>query len=261
MKNLLTILSLAAIVMLTAGCQSEKINKLKLALEEANKQCPMDMGEIGQMSSIEFDDDAMEVQFHYTINEDALSIDELKKTSNETARDQLKLLFSREENKKMLDQMIDAEVGLGAIYKGDSSGETLKVTLSLDDLKEIKDNPMSETEINRQLLKNMITQENKLYPTNIESGMDIIRSYDDGDYLVYDICIEEETYDFVLCKDAVESGEAKANISTSFADPMIKRIFKIIVPLEKGLKYHYYGSKTGESFDVTFTPDELNRYM
>lgn len=261
MKKILTILSLAAIVIMAAGCQSEKVNKLKLALEEANKQCPVDMGEMGQMSSIEFDDDAMEVQFHYTINEDALSIDELKKTSNETARDQLKLLFSREENKKMLDQMIDAEVGLGAIYKGDSSGETLKVTLSLDDLKKIKDNPVSETEINRQLLKNMITQENKLYPTNIESGMDIIRSYDDGDYLVYDICIEEETYDFVLCKDAVESGEAKANISTSFADPMIKRIFKIIVPLKKGLKYHYYGNKTGDSFDVTFTPDELGCYM
>lgn len=258
MKKLLTILSLAAIVIMAAGCQSEKVNKLKLALEEANKQCPVDMGEFGQMSSIEFDDDAMEVQFHCAVNEDAISIDEL---NNETARDQLKLIFSRDKTKKMLDRMIEAEVGLSAIYKGRVSGETAKVTLSLADLKEIKDNTMSENEINRQLLKNMLAQEQTQYPMNLGTGMDVVKSYDDGDYLVYDICIDEDMPDCVLYKDAVETGEAKANISTSFADPMIKRIFKIIVPLEKGLKYHYYGSKTGESFYVTYTPDELSLYM
>lgn len=258
MKKLLTILSLAAIVIMAAGCQSEKVNKLKLALEEANKQCPVDMGEMGQMSSIEFDDDAMEVQFHCAVNEDAISIDEL---NNETARDQLKLIFSRDKTKKILDQMIEAEVGLSAIYKGRVSGEIAKVTLSLADLKEIKDNPMSENEINRHLLKNMLAHDQTQYPKNLGTGMDVVKSYDDGDYLVYDICLDEDIPDYVLYKDVFETDEAKANMSTGFADPMVKHLLKIIVPLGKGLKYHYYGNKTGESFDVTYTPDELSLYM
>ena len=254
-------MSLVAIVVISAGCQNEKVNKLKAALERANRQCPVNMGETGELSSIEFDDDAMEVQFHYTINEVVAAIDELKDANDDFAVDQLRLLFSKGENQNMLDQMIDAEVGLSVIFKGATSGETVKVTLSLDDLKEIKENPMSADEINRQLLKNMIAQENKIYPMNIERGMDIIRSYDDGDYLVYDIEIEEETPNFIIYKNSVETGEAKNNISFGFSDPMVKQVLKVIVPLKKGLKYHYYGNKTGDSFDVTFTPDELGCYM
>lgn len=247
--------------MMAAGCRSEKVNKLKAVIEEANKECPVDLGEFGEISSLEFDDDAMEVQIHSTINEAVVSIDQLKGANNETARAQLRLLFSKGSAREMLDQIVDAGAGLSAIYKGDTSGETVKVTLSHDDLKDIMDNPMSETEINRQLLKNMLAQESIQFPMEVESGMNVIRSYDGGDYLVYDICIEEDSPDFGIYKEFVESGEAKNSICFSFNDPVIKNVFKVIVPLKKGLKYHYYGNKTGDSFDVTFTPDELGCYM
>ena len=61
-------------LMLLTACGQK--SKLKLAIAAANKQCPMDMGASGEISSITFD--GSDVVYVLLMNESFLNIDALK---------------------------------------------------------------------------------------------------------------------------------------------------------------------------------------
>ena len=67
------LLACLSLVLLT-GCSQK--SKLKLAIELADKQCPMDMGASGEISSITFD--GSDVVYVLLMNESFLNIDALK---------------------------------------------------------------------------------------------------------------------------------------------------------------------------------------
>ena len=70
---LLTCLSL----ILLTGCSRK--SQLKLAIEMANKQCPMSIGTTGEISSITFD--GTDVIYSLLMNEDYLDLDALGKNT------------------------------------------------------------------------------------------------------------------------------------------------------------------------------------
>ena len=54
-------ISLSLLMMLTTGCQEIK---LKAGIEAANKQCPIDMGETGKITSIVYDGENVVYTFY-----------------------------------------------------------------------------------------------------------------------------------------------------------------------------------------------------
>ena len=62
-------ISLSLLMMLTTGCQEIK---LKAGIEAANKQCPIDMGETGKITSIVYDEE--NVVYTFYLNEEAANI-------------------------------------------------------------------------------------------------------------------------------------------------------------------------------------------
>ena len=62
-------ISLSLLMMLTTGCQEIK---LKAGIEAANKQCPIDMGETGKITSIVYDGE--NVVYTFYLNEEAANI-------------------------------------------------------------------------------------------------------------------------------------------------------------------------------------------
>lgn len=62
-------ISLSLLMMLTTSCQEIK---LKAAIEVANKQCPMEMGEAGKITSIVFDGE--NVVYTFYLNEEVANI-------------------------------------------------------------------------------------------------------------------------------------------------------------------------------------------
>ena len=68
------LLACLSLVLLT-GCSQK--SKLKLAIELADKQCPMDMGTVGEISGITFD--GTDVIYNMLMNEDYLDLNALEK--------------------------------------------------------------------------------------------------------------------------------------------------------------------------------------
>ena len=68
---------MGCVVMLLAGCLAE--NKLKLAVESANKRCPLSMGIAGDVESIEYEDGL--VTYTLAINEQFSNMQAMKENS------------------------------------------------------------------------------------------------------------------------------------------------------------------------------------
>ncbi len=258
MKKLLLILSMFAVMVCFTSCENENVKRLKREIEAADKQCPVNMGMIGDMLSMKYDEKAKEVQLYFSLHDDMLSIEALK-NNEQMALQSMKLSFSKGESREMLKQMIKAGAGLSITYKSASTGKSFKVNLSLDDLKEIRDTPMTDEEINKMLLENQLAIENSRCPYLVDEGMEMVKAYDDGANIVYACRIDEDMYDISALKYAQD--EIKQNMKEIFKDPLMKKQLGIIKSLDKGFVYHYYGDTSGESVDIIFSNDELSRYL
>lgn len=256
MKKLLLSLSIIIVMVCITGCGNENEKRLKREIEAVDKQCPIDMGMLGDIVSIKYDATAKEVQVNYSIKEDQ-SIDALK-NNEQMALQSIKLSFSRGDSRNILPYIINAGAGLSFDFKSALTGESLfKANFSLDDLKGIWDNPMNDSDINEMLLINQLAMENSNCPYPVEEGMDMVKVFDEGDNVVYVCQIDEKMYDLSLLESAQDL--IKQNMIEVLKDPIAKKQLEIIASLDKGLVYRYLGDTSGESFDVVFSTDELNR--
>ena len=245
---------MAALLAGAVGCENANLAELKKAVADADKECPMNMGMTGDMLSIKYSDEANEVQFYYSLNEDEGGFEVSSKTKN-ILRQLLKLGFSKGESRDLLKQMAEAGVGVGVTYKGASSGKAIKLSFSPEEVRQMSDSPMTDEEINRLSLTLQVEIENSRCPYQIEEGMEITRVYDDGDRVVYNCSMDEDMYSIPALRASLS--EVKPNIKETFDDPVVKHLTGMIKALGKSLVYHYYGDTTGESVDIVFTPDEL----
>ena len=119
-------ISLSLLMMLTTGCQEIK---LKAGIEAANKQCPIDMGETGKITSIVYDGE--NVVYTFYLNEEAANIKTLQKNP-ESMKTSLKIMFQNpnKEVKSLLDLVVKCKAGLQMIYIGKDSGEQVVCELT-----------------------------------------------------------------------------------------------------------------------------------
>ena len=121
-------------LMLLTACGQK--SKLKLAIAAANKQCPMDMGASGEISSITFD--GSDVVYVLLMNESFLNIDALKENPD-AMKSAVTVMFGNPQGsiKEMLDLVVGTDSGIKFIYKGKTSGNEVECYLTTQDLKDI----------------------------------------------------------------------------------------------------------------------------
>lgn len=247
-----------AVMVCVTSCENENVKRLKREIGDLDKQCPVNLGMMGDLLSVKYDEEAKEVQWYFSINEDVVSVEALKNNEQKVIQT-MKLSFNKGESREMLQQMINTGAGLSVNYKSASTGKSFKATFSLDDLKEIRDIPMTDKEINKMLLDNMLVAENSRSPYIVEKGVEMVKAYEDGENIVFAYRIDEDMYDISLFKFAHD--EIKQNMKEIFKDPLMKRQFDIINSLDKGFVFRYYGDTSGESVDIYFSNYELSQYL
>lgn len=258
MKRLIIFFTAIIALVCFNGCENENVAKLKREIEAVDKQCPINLGIMGDMLSLKYDEKAKEVLMYFSLNEDAISIEALM-GNEQMALKSMKLSFSRDESKETLEQMINAGASLSITYKSASTGKSFKVSLTLDELKEIQNNPMSEMEVNQMLLENSMAMENARCPYLVDQGMEMVKVIDDGNNIVYNVRLDEDMYDMSLFEYAQD--EIKQNMKEIFNDPIIKQELGMIHAVGKGFVYNYYGDTSGKSVKISFSNYELSIYI
>ena len=237
-------ISLSLLMMLTTGCQEIK---LKAGIEAANKQCPIDMGETGKITSIVYDGE--NVVYTFYLNEEAANIKTLQKNP-ESMKTSLKIMFQNpnKEVKSLLDLVVKCKAGLQMIYIGKDSGEQVVCELTTDEIKEILNKDVDTTESDLAKLETQVQMANLQFP--IQASEDVlIEKIELSDEAVIYICrVDEDLCDMNQIK--ANAAEVKQGIIETLGnqtDLATQLFIKSCVNCDRNIVYRYIGT---QSFDM-----------
>lgn len=231
------------------------ITKLKEMIEEGNRSCPMDLGMLGEVQKMNYDENSNHVKFHYLIDETNTPLTIYDDTKN--IKQSLKITLFTESSRPLMKSLIDAKAGLQLIYKGSKSKKTKKINLSYTELKEAYNNPITEKEKNVILLENQIARENGACPMTVSEGMIMDKVFDTGSYVVWRYRLDEDYYSL----SDFSASEVKQNMIAVFKDPTINQIMQLMIKNNRGVIYRYYGDTSNKTVDVKFTVSELKQNL
>lgn len=154
-------------LMLLTACGQK--SKLKLAIAAANKQCPMDMGASGEISSITFD--GSDVVYVLLMNESFLNIDALKENPD-AMKSAVTVMFGNPQGsiKEMLDLVVGTDSGIKFIYKGKTSGNEVECYLTTQDLKDILNGGSTAESSDKKKLEEQVKMTNVSCPMQVDEA-------------------------------------------------------------------------------------------
>ena len=255
MRKYLNIVCLLLSVMVFTGCKQENAKaRLQMEVEAANNDCPIDLGMLGQVTSFNYDEDENQMEMIFEINGETINLDVFK-SNDDIARNMMKLSFSQEEQKEMVNVMVDAGASMAITYLNPLTWDSYTVIINPSEMKEIQKSKLSDTEVAQLILENNLLMENSSCPTLIDEGMYMISATDDGDYIIYSYQLDEDLYDMDDFKG--NQDVLKEVLSSALSDPGMSTVFSTFIKAGKGIKYRYIGETSGKYVDIVFTCEEI----
>ena len=227
-KYVASALFMALWVSMLIGC----VDSLKNQVEIINKQCPIDLGILGEVTHVDLDDRT--IVYHVSTNPSVLNISRLKDHQNDVKQG---ILLNFSNDRATLANFIAAKCNLRYEYTDSQSDERLIIDISAEDLKNV----------------------------NAPLHVDEVTTLDDiiieGDNVGYVYTIDETA----ISPDSIRErlGVLRENIERSLRGEDLSMIMLVdaLTNDHKGLIYRYFLSKSKERFDITFTPEEIEKIM
>ena len=194
MKRLIFIFTILLSLIAMTSCEDANVTKLKKEIHSADAMCPISYGLGGDLISIKYHEKDNTVLMYYSLNEEMSSHVFLKQNKDNMLK-QFRLSLSHGDSQQMLKDIVNAKASLMVIYKTPSTGKTIKFSLPYEELKEIKNNPLSEIEVKRMVLENSIAMQNSALPSKVDEGMVQTKVSIVDENVVYYYQMDEDLYD------------------------------------------------------------------
>ena len=254
-KSIFSFLLLVAMAVLVSCGES----KLKTIVETANSDCPVSMGNMGEVTSIEYVDG--NVVYNLSVNESIIDIDALNENPKLMKKGVLAMLNSSDadnDTKELVKALEEADAGLIFRYHGSKSGKTASVSLSRNDITDMKvsaDNGESSSPL--EALEAEVEITNAQCPTDIGDGLQIAAVAISGDYVVYTITVDEN--DISIAALAENKAEVKKAIKEELDkdDDDMQTFIELCKKCGKGVAYRYTGDTSGKTLTVKISASEL----
>lgn len=253
-KTFLNIILACSILLSLTGCDSNTL-RLRQLIKELNKECPIPLGEIGQMDKASYHGNT--VTFEYAIHdenigalcqEDVASMHHFILNSYSTNTD---TTF-----RTLLKAIVDAKADLHVVfYNGDKHEKTvISITFSNEELAQCL-NSDGDPEA---ALQNIIEGIRLQMPIQLSEGMVNSAVSMDEEYLSYSIQCNEDLVDIndVQANEEEAKSAMKELIATS-TDPTFVKMIDLLRSTHRGLAYHYIGTTSGKESVISITPEEL----
>jgi len=241
------------------SCDNKK-SQLKKAAEQANLECPFEMGAVGSVTSITYDEDNNTFIYEYDMKEDFNNV-QILSDHLDLMKESMMVTISNDTEglRKMADLIIDAEGSLKFIYHGLKTGATMNLTLNTEELKTALN--LETTKLDA--LKMEIDMTNLQMPMQIAQGLQVTSMRIIGNDVTYICEMDPNLYNLSQLQENADNAKNGIINFLLYSGP-VERIFitKIIdAGLNLAYRYCYAGDLEGESFIVTLTNDELRGFM
>ena len=183
-----------AAVVLLASCVSGERSHLRLMLEQVNKECPIDLGQMGVFESIGYDDSENIVVFTYNLNEDYTNIASLAGANEQQKQFMANFLKRDGSEQKFLEQMVKADAGLKCVYRGSESRDSVILLMSAEELREIAAADIAaDNEL--RTLESMVAISNAQCPQVLDEGLSMTSATIEDNYIVFSFSYDPEQYE------------------------------------------------------------------
>jgi hypothetical protein len=240
----------ALMVLLIAGCTKDK---LRLAVDGLNKQCPMDIGLSVRMMGASYDGDRITVR--YMLDERLIKIDAMR-SNEELLKKQLLATYSNGENnlKKFVDTILEVQATMEFIYEGSLSGKQFSLIVSPEELKEAQSGMILTPD---ESLAAMLQIVNAQTPLNITDEIVMTAMIQEGDGVYY---LYEVSDPSVFANIQANTDEMKAEVRQNLENlsDVEKTDLRRIPAANKFLGYRYISKATGQSVEFTYTKSQLS---
>lgn len=250
--------SISLLMLVMTGCQEAK---LKTVIAVANKQCPLDMGEVGKITSIIYDGN--NVVYTLNMNEEITDIKMLK-DNPEIMKSSIKMMFQNPaaDVKQMLKLMTECNSGLYMIFVGNKSGEQAVCELTAEELKEVINTNADPAQSGQTKLEAQLKMANLQFPMQASEEVIVEKIEVIGESVVYICSVDEE-----LCpisqieENAAEVKEGIVSTLASQTDPATQIFIKTCIDNNKSIAYRYIGKESGQQYDVIIPLSDLKKML
>ena len=256
MKGSIKSLYMLCLTMVTALCLScSQKSKLEQFVDETSKLCPIDLGEIGKLSTVAIEDNG-DLAIELCLNEDVINTDILTKNDNGKVFFLEGVLYMPEDVQKILKEVVNEKVNFIYRYVGDRSHKKVEFKVTWQELETAFNS--EPTEINyEQKLQEQIDEINKSCPIkpNDEYTLDSVTL--DSDFFTYHYSLEDNSN--TLAKFEESANETKAELAELLRQNANSMAFLLTacINTNHGIRYHYNVKNSNKTFDIEFTPENL----
>ena len=252
---------LCSLLLLMVSISSCQESKLKAVVAIANKQCPMDMGEVGTITSITYD--GSNVVYTLNMNESITDIAILK-DNPESMKESIKIMFRNpaKDVKEMLKLVAECNAGLQMKFVGKDSGEEAVCELTPEEVKEVLKAESDPSQSERAKLEAQLKMANLQFPMQASEEVIVEKIEVIGESVVYICSVDEE-----LCpisqieENAAEVKEGIVSTLASQTDPATQIFIKTCVDNNKSIAYRYIGKESGQQYDVIIPVSDLKKML
>ncbi|CDA84871.1 putative uncharacterized protein [Bacteroides sp. CAG:754] len=252
---------LCSLLLLMVSISSCQESKLKAVVAIANKQCPMDMGEVGTITSITYD--GSNVVYTLNMNESITDIAILK-DNPESMKESIKIMFRNpaKDVKEMLKLVAECNAGLQMKFVGKDSGEEAVCELTPEEVKEVLKAESDPSQSERAKLEAQLKMANLQFPMQASEEI-LIEKIELSDESVVYICkVDEDACPISQIEANAE--EVKKGIVANLAaqsDPATQVFLKTCINNDKSVAYRYIGTESGNHYDIVITLPELKKMI
>lgn len=236
-----------------AGCKKSPVYKLQQLVQEANRECPEDIGSGFTMESMTYDEDENTVEM---VCSSVMELPSEYVEYYEKNKEVLKTLMMSALVKELggnkddfIGPIIDADANLTFVYKFGPNAKPISIKLTPSDLSNMDE--MDPLKSKEEMLKAMIDMANSTQKGMETDGVAFNEIKYDGDNVVYDITYDESA----VTVDAFKTVENEYK-QMMLKSPELQPVMEMITDLGKGMKIVINGAKTKKKVEIIITEED-----
>ena len=251
------VLMLASVVVMLLSCESNVAKKtlLKMEIEKIQKELPIKLGSMGDLSAVTYEDDV--VKLTYLVNETLNDVDGLRKDST-LVKENFQCMVARNNTfQKMVKEIADADASLVLNYKGKTSGKVASVTISKEEMANTDNFILTGTAAAEKLVANITRLERNRMPTDVGSGVKIVDAFWEGDNYVYLATLSKSLYTIEGLRMADKNAMKQGVIAALANEPSSRTFIEAMITLRKNVGYRYQIEGSKDHVDIMVSYSEL----
>ena len=212
---------------------------------------------VGEISSINYDEETDEVVMTMTINKDLpLKLSALKQLKNTMKRTVLGNMAKSESNMTLMEKIASADAEFTIVMQTAETNESLKIRISKEEVKDISAGNIDPI-TPREMLEIMVVSTNAQCPIQIDKVMTLSSVSLEKDNFVYNYSLDENT----VSVESIEGNKdvLKANIKKLLlsGDPMMQELIRTCKEANVSILYRYIGDISGDVCIVKISSEEF----